>query len=430
MKNRLGTRVLVTAAMVLGSSLSAAPAGEPVAATQPAKVLPEIAPDPEVARILGSLGAGQAAELPAAKVTGDLNEVAKRYNLDKKGPGGRNFCVEMLWMADRRRAIYLGANHGSPHRLNDVWEYDLQGNTWVCLYGPDDLSKGSATFAQAEFKDGALVTPRGGPVVMGHQWCQSTYDPITGTMYFNSQWPLGFFPPNIQEKMKSAANLHHPPLWSFRPAEGRWRPVRTPGGPVPAAGVRQSGQNRYLQFVPELKGLLFANAGDGMGTWQFCFETRLWKELLPGDDASKKANFNPNLPFRVGMKGWCQDKGVLVVCSEDQKLGNRTVEYDVAANKWSKTAEGPDTPGGHPSFTPGGYDPGSGTFLLYDQREQSLALWAYDVAGKKWQKIKPAGAAAPVGGGSNKLIGYFDPERNVFVLCRDTYVWVYRHRAR
>jgi hypothetical protein len=124
------------------------------------------------------------------------------------------------------------------------------------------------------------------------------------------------------------------------------------------------------------------------------------------------------------MKGWCPDRNVLVVCSDNKKGVTRTVEYDVAANKWSKTAEGPGTPGGHPSFTPGGYDPGSGTFLLYDQRKESTGLWAYDVAGKKWAKVAPKGPPPPVG--NAKVIGYFDPERNVLVLEMAGKVWVYR----
>ena len=415
-----------TTAIFLGLSLLAGsatrPAGTTQASSRPARILPEVPPDPQVARILGSLGAGESALLPPAKVTGDLNEAAKRYNLHKNGPGGRNYCVEMVWMADRRRAIYCGANHGSPHRLNDVWEYDLAGNTWVCLYGPDDLRAGDESFTRAAFRDGALVTPRGGPVVMGHQWCQSTYDPATGTMYFNSQWPTGYFPKDVQDKIKSSENLHHPPLWSFRPAESTWKPVFPADKPVPAEGTAQ---NRYLQFIPEVGGLFFANANDGMGTWLFNLRTRLWKELLPGDNASKKASANPNLPFRVGMRAYCPDRRLLVVCSEAEGKANRTVEYDVAKNKWSQTAEGPATTAGHVSFTPCGYDPISGTALLYDQRKESRGLWAYDVVGKRWAKVVPKGPSPSEGG---KIIGYFDPYRNVFVLIQNTKVWAYRHR--
>ena len=261
---------------------------------------------------------------------------------------------------------------------------------------------------------------------MGHQWCQSTYDPTTGTMYFNSQWPVSYFSQDIQDKHKSANNLHHPPLWSFRPADSKWKPVFTTDKPIPPEG---SAQNRYLQFVPELGGLFFASANDGMGTWLFNPRARLWKELLPGSDASKKATTNPDLPFRVGVRAYCPDRKVLVVCSESEGKANRTVEYDVAKNKWSKTAEGPATPGGHPSFTPCGYDPGCGTFLLYDQRKDTQGLWAYDVAARKWSALTPKGPPPMAGGGSNKLIGYFDPHHNVFALVQNTAVWVYRHKT-
>jgi hypothetical protein len=61
--------------------------------------------------------------------------------------------------------------------------------------------------------------------------------------------------------------------------------------------------------------------------------------------------------------------------------------------------------------------------LLYDGRAKRL--WGYDPCEKKWSKITPKG---PMPGFRGKTIGYYDPARNVFVLCAGTKVWVYRHK--
>jgi hypothetical protein len=105
-------------AMALASlpAMAAEPASRPTSG----KVKPLLRPDLEVAKILDGLKPGHAAVLPRAAVTGDLNAKARKYGLHKIGPGGRNYCVKMMWMPERKRALYCGANHGSPHRLNDV----------------------------------------------------------------------------------------------------------------------------------------------------------------------------------------------------------------------------------------------------------------------------------------------------------------------
>ena len=68
---------------------------------------------------------------------GDFNDTARRYNLHKTGPLARDFTLKMVWAPERKRVLFCGANHGVPHRLNDVWEFDLAALTWVMLYAPD-----------------------------------------------------------------------------------------------------------------------------------------------------------------------------------------------------------------------------------------------------------------------------------------------------
>ncbi len=398
------------------------------------KVTPVLPPDAKVARLLASLGPGQSVLLPPVKTTGDLNATAKKYRLDKKGPGGRDYCTQMVWMSDRKRAIFTGANHGVPHRLNDVWEYDLSSNTWGCLYGPDDLGKSGKVWGgvwkKVTLKDGVLRTARGGPAIMGHQWWQSTYDPTTGTMYFNSQWPAGYFSAEIKEKyIKSGKHT----LWSFKPATGKWEPVKTKK-PAPKPGVPM---NKYFEYVPELKGCVFVDAsGYAAGTWLFDPADKSWKELLPGPAKDKVAGKNPDLPHRLGVMAYCPGKGLLVGATVSVKGVGRTVHYDIAGNKWTQTATGTDTPAAHVAFTPCGYDPVSGCLLLWEpehrfqKKGKRNALWAYSVNAKKWNKIVPRGPLPPKG----KPIGYFDPERNVFVVYssgpKSAQVWIYRHKKR
>jgi hypothetical protein len=99
------------------------------AGAEPATVEPVLTINETVLAKIQALKANQAALLGQAQVVGEFNEVARRYNLHKTGPMGRDFTIKMVWAPERRRALFCGANHGVPHRLNDVWEFDL---TAVC----------------------------------------------------------------------------------------------------------------------------------------------------------------------------------------------------------------------------------------------------------------------------------------------------------
>ena len=99
---------------------------------------PALAPDPAVLRALARLERNQAVVLGNARVVGEFNQVARRFQLDRTGPLGRDYSIKMVWAPDRKRALFAGANHGGPHRLNDVWEFDLGALTWVLLYAPDN----------------------------------------------------------------------------------------------------------------------------------------------------------------------------------------------------------------------------------------------------------------------------------------------------
>jgi len=171
--------------LCLGALLcqATAGAGEPNAAEPPAagKVEPVLAPDPAVEAALKGLGENQIVKLPPAKVVGDFNDIAKKYGLDKNGPGIRDYCMKMPWAEDRKRAFFCGGNHGVPHGLNDIWEYDLPSNTWYLLWAPEDFTrKPWGKWEDAVVKDGILQSKRGATVQASHTWDQVTYDPEIG----------------------------------------------------------------------------------------------------------------------------------------------------------------------------------------------------------------------------------------------------------
>jgi hypothetical protein len=123
----------------------------------------------------------------------------------------------------------------------------------------------------------------------------------------------------------------------------------------------------------------------------------------------------------------CPDRKLLIGCSRD-KEGGRTVHYDIEKKTWERIEAGKEAPGGHTSFTPCGYDTVGKMMLLYDQSRNAKIFWGYDPGEKKWRKLTPKGPPPPKSRG--KVIGYYDPARNVFVLAQRNTVWVYRHKRR
>jgi RNA polymerase sigma factor (sigma-70 family) len=387
-----------------------------LAARAPSAFPVKLIADPEVSRILESLDAGQSAYLPPIRTAGDINEVARKYGLDRTGPRGRNYTVKMVWMANRKRAIYAGANHARPHRLNDVWEYDLPSNTWVCLYGPDDLGSGGSAWSGVRNEAGVLRTARGGPAIIGNGEWQTTYVPELKAMIFHSNW-------SIYGKKKRAKYIskseHQPALWQFSPSKREWQPIRC-RDPKPRGGPAI-----YLDYIGSIGRMAWISTRSrSPGMWLYDPVENDFEKLFSGD--SFKPRNNPHVPPSDGVAVYCRDRDVLVVCSRD-KAGGVTVHYDVKSRKWLKTSSGPGTPPGHMSFTPCGYDTVGRMVLLYDQK--STIFWSYSPEQMKWSKIAPI-AGPPPPSGRSKVFGYYDEARNVFVLCQNEKVWGYRHRRR
>ncbi|WP_341647584.1 hypothetical protein [Thauera humireducens] len=74
----------------------------------------ELAPNAEVQRRIRALAPNQAVNLGLARVLGDFNEVARRFELDRTGPRARDYSLKMVWAPERRRALFLGGKPWSP----------------------------------------------------------------------------------------------------------------------------------------------------------------------------------------------------------------------------------------------------------------------------------------------------------------------------
>jgi len=393
-------------------------AGAPALSAE--KVTPALKPDAAVLKIIAGLGDHGSAALPAPKITGDLNAVAKRWRLDQRGPGYRDYCLKMAWMPERQRAVFYGANHGGPHRLNDVWEYDLPSNTWVCLYGPDPSKGRGADWKDVDWehvKDGVIRTKRGGPAIIGHSWWNMAYDPEAKAMITPCSWSMS----NKKLFGLLRKGKHKPPMWAFYPEKKKWEPIldSTFDGPVP--GCENA---RALEYVPELGGTVWTKSA---GMWLYNSKTNGWKRL----GTSKR--YGKDLPSREQVMAYLPDRKMLVAhCRAGKGAPSRgyeksfTCHYSIEDNKWTRTFESQkknEPPAGMDSVTNFAYDRVGKVCLLWDS-SWSKALWAYDPAAMKWTKLSPTGPPPPLKGRDVKL-AYYDVQHNVFVIPGK---WVYRHK--
>jgi hypothetical protein len=326
----------------------------------------------------------------------------------------------MVWAPERRRALYCGANHGSPHRLNDCWEYDLPSNTWVLLFAPDPNKVGGAAFADwvkkvAAVKDDVLMTQRGAPLDPWHTWWQLAYVPEMKALIWAN--PPGCDGEAAKVLGVDAAKLYKgPPFWLFYPEEKKWMPLKTEPPYPPKVGGAQA-----MEYVPGLGGAVFYTSNwFSQGMWLYDPKTNAWKNLKPNN--GEDMYHGKNSPRSEAVMACDPENKVIVAQS-----GKVTYHYDLATHMWSKVLEEPKesdkVPAGHDATTPFGYDPAAKVCLLYSG-ETPDHVWAYGVKDRKWEKLKVNGPAGPKG----RNIGCFDPERNVLVVNDRAVVWVYRHK--
>jgi hypothetical protein len=407
----LETSTLACAAAAASGLSRHAPALEP-------SVVPKLEPKPAVLEKLASLKPNQSIRLGTADVVGEFNETARKYDLHKTGPKGRDFTIKLCWAPDRKRALFCGANHAVPHRLNDVWEFDLPSLTWVMLYAPDlprgyvDLGKDTS---DVEFKDGILITKRGGPAIIAHTWWGLTYDPSKKALLFMNNW--------VTDRKKAVLALggnpedlyNGPPLWAFFPATGKWKAFHAPRPyPVPIFGG-------LLEYLPELNGSVWhANNWQMHGTWRHDFDKDTWTDLKANGGGK---SFEAEAPDAEQI-GYHDPKRKRLVVQRHHD----THHYDITTNTWKKVSLGRKdddrSPFGHDARSVFYHDPVSGQGLLV--QFETNTLWVHDPDKITWTKLSPQGDPMPTGG---KRLAYVDPALNALIVIDGASVWAYRYMS-
>ena len=368
---------------------------------------------------LATLKPGQAAVLGEAEVVGEFNEVARRWRLQETGPRGRDFTIKMAWAPDRQTALFCGANHGVPHRINDVWEFDLTKMRWTMLYAPDNPRSYTGLgkdHSDVVFKDGLLQTKRGGPAVIAHSWWGLTYDPEACELLLMNTWVT---------KKKEAVTLiggdpedlyTGPPLWAFSPERKAWRPIKSDEPrPRPIFGG-------LLEYIPSLGGTMWhANNWQMRASWLYEHRPNRWRNLDANSGDQKAFEASAAMPEQVGY--YDPERDALII-----QRHRDTHHFDVKENRWkkvlSRNKEASDVPFGHDAYSPMYRDSASGDGLLVEFKTDTL--WAYDPDALTWTKLAPQGDPIPPG---KKRLAYADPKHGVFVIIKDTTVWAYRHAA-
>jgi hypothetical protein len=412
-------------AVLLAAACAAALAGEPAAAPAkveaPAasKVEPELAPDKELLAKLEALPDNTWLKLPPFTVVGDLGELLKDFR--PTGPRVRDYCNKMVWAPERKRALYCGGGHGYPP-FNDVWEYDLAANTWICLYGPDPVpprtKPGEEDQAVAWYKEhavlknGSVRTLRGAPLRPCHTWWSLCYDTDRRQMLFMESHK-GFFG---VDKVSLAKALNMDPkdplfqtygsgpgdawLFAFDPAKREWQDVVT--------GVPKAGESLCLEYLPDSKLIWWLSDK----TYRRGAAANEWV-AYPGS-ANGSAVFG-------GMTAYDPETRQIVGTA-----GLKTWVFKCDEGKWSLAQ--PDAMDG--CYVPLGtfcYDTTAKRFVLYThmKRKDGTAeprLRLYDHRENKWSDPAPQGELPKIG----NVAGYYDPERNVTVFYGDRERWVYR----
>ena len=408
---------------------------------KPTGVEPVLVPDIDLLAKIAALPDNTWMKLPPLKTAGDLSWCGKpgwsnTENMPKFGPDLRGYSLKMVWAADRKRAFYCGANHQAPHFLNDVWEYDLGSNTWVCSYTPDPQSPIPREWRESDrtpervasvmswikknvvLRDGIIQTERGGQVRPCHAWSGVTYDSDRlkflwfvpkgqGCTFIDKETlaiGLGF-----QNESELKSKWHNGKIgrytnnyiWSFDPSSKKWEII--------------------YEDVPVFD--------EGQAAIYISDKKKVWTSLdAQMFDPDKKVTENPKASGKIAGVGevvaaYDQVSKTIVMLSQ-----NKTNVYSFATNEWKITQDNAIASGADMrSFFC--FDNIAKKFVLYTidkgpKGENKPGLYLYDLEKNEWLEANALGDI-PTG----CLGGYYDPERNVTVAYTGKEIYVYRCKA-
>jgi hypothetical protein len=386
------------------------------------KIDPKIDPKPELLEKLNKLKSNEACFLPAPTIIEEMGDFSKGWHYMKQfGPEGRDYTIKMAWMPDRERAFFCGANHQTPHRMNDAWEYDLAGNTWALLYVPDyndvnyeDVQKYNAKLS---VQDGFLRTPKGGPGHPAHTWWGLTYDPTIKAAVWYCAWPDYRLKLKLDQIGAKAEELYKgPPMWFFYTETKKWEPMKTEQ-PWPKTAKYSSS----LEYVPDIKKSVFQYESSS-----FIFDPhkKKWKLMNDkGDPIPLETIVYYDIKRKTFVAHYGQSKNNDGSDSKASKLTFTAKLEGETITPWKKVLETDQAPIGLDSESMIYYDSMTGNGFLFELRTKSL--WSYNPEINQWKKLSPKGDILTTAN-EGRIICYFDLSRNVFVALGKGWVWCYR----
>lgn len=392
-------------------------ASEPLTAVSTADFIrPQLEQRADIVAKLEALRPGEAVELGEAAVVGEFNATARQFGLHRHGPRARDYSIKMAWAAERKRALFAGANHQVPHRLNDVWEFDLGALSWILLYPPDKPRSYAGLGEDGSdvvFAEGVLRTDRGGPAIVGHTWWGITYHPGLRRMLWMNAWVADESKLLKQLGEDPAQRYKGLPLWSFDPQQARWELLRTTG---PAPKAIFGGLLEYVDLFDDV--IWHANNWQMRGSWRLGARHQQWQDLgARGEGGSFAAQ-----AARAEQVAYHDPRRRLIVAQG----GRDTFHLDLQRMAWRKVRTEPkdsdEVPNGHDARTPFVYDSTTGEGLLLEFRTGQI--WAYNPDTQEWSRRKPQGPLMPTG---KKRLAYFDHQHGVLVVIDGRKIWAYRN---
>lgn len=395
-------------------------ASRPDAAISSPAGSPAYRPNAGVLATIEALEPGASAWLPPVRTAGRINNEQRAFGMHKTGPRPRNYSLKWVWAEDRGRALYAGANHAAPHRLNDVWEFDLPSNTWVGLWDPDpDLHKASPETIAAvfEIREGIPMTRRGAPFDPLHTWWALAYDPVRRELI----WDIGNFNkvrwnyPGLKDRPSQSQYL-----WAYSPGNNKWSYLHTQNP------LRQTNAD-MLEYIPDLGGLVYYSnnwALRGMYVLERGAGLPAWRNLRPNGGANLKGTAFPQ-PEAIGC--WLATANLWLVQSH-----HATHHYNPESNTWSRVLAGEKgaVPNGMDNRAAMVCDPITRRAYLVeadasDGTGRRGQLWSYDPHTTAWTLLTPLGPRPEWG------LAYFDPRHRILVVQgHGERPWIYRPELR
>lgn len=367
--------------------------------------------DTTVLEIINSLGNNEGAWLPEFSVAGNNLDAWPAFAT--RGPGIRDYCRKWVYSTTRSRAYYAGANHGAPHRFNDIWDYDLASNTWTLLFGPDfngniyNQEQLMQTIDQnCSVIDNVFQSNNGGICNAGHTWWQFTYDDTADAVFWMSQWVTDSHYWTSRGIEDTIVNDELPPFWAYYPATGTWQLMQTATAPRDTNGAA-------LEYVPGRGTVWYGAEWNSDGMWVYDSQQNTWAQWLDLNDTY----FSDQAPRTEALVNYDATNDIMVAFREASIF-----HYSFTDNIWEVHGTTGTIADAHDARAASAYDQQNGVHLL----RTGDTLYIYDAATSTVTQTNPLGGMPDSAG-----MTYYDKTYNIFVFyLNETRHWVYRYKIR